>query len=91
MTFTNSTGSITSRISSSSLRNITSLVLYTFGQYLSSPNTTWEGGRGERRKGGEEEGGRGGGRGRSGRKGKRKRRGRKGERKRRGRAGRVGR
>ena len=32
------------------------MVLYTFGQYLSSPNTTWEGGRGERRKGGEEGG-----------------------------------
>ena len=78
MTFTNSTGSITSRISSSSLRNITSLVLYTFGQYLSSPNTTWEGGRGrgrgrgegeEREKGGKGGEGEGGGEGEEGEKG----------------------
>ena len=41
MTFTNSTGSITSRISSSSLRYMTSLGLWTLGQNRSSPITTY--------------------------------------------------
>ncbi len=47
MTLANSTGSITSRISSSSFRNMTSLGLCTLGQYLSRPITTLQGkGRG---------------------------------------------
>lgn len=41
-TFANSLGSITSKMSSTSLRNITSLVLFTFGQYLKRPRTTCE-------------------------------------------------
>ena len=41
ITLTNSTGSITSSISSSSLRNMTVLGLCTLGQNLSSPITTW--------------------------------------------------
>ena len=40
MTLMNSMGSMTSKISSSSFRNITSLGLCTFGQYLSRPRTT---------------------------------------------------
>lgn len=40
MTFTNSDGSITSRISSSSLRNITSFGLWVLGQYLRRAMTT---------------------------------------------------
>ncbi len=39
-TLTNSEGSMTSRISSSSLRNITSLGLWVFGQYFSRAITT---------------------------------------------------
>ena len=39
-TFANSPGSITSKISSTSLRNITSFVLFTLGQYRNRPNTT---------------------------------------------------
>lgn len=39
-TLTNSEGSITSKISSSSLRNITSLGLWVFGQYFSRAITT---------------------------------------------------
>lgn len=39
MTLTNSDGSITSRISSSSLRNITSLGLWVFGQYFNKAIT----------------------------------------------------
>ena len=42
MTLVNSAGSITSSISSSSLRNITSLGLWTFGQNLSRPIITWK-------------------------------------------------
>lgn len=40
MTFWNSAGSITSKISSTSLRNMTSLGELTLGQYLSKPSTT---------------------------------------------------
>jgi hypothetical protein len=39
-TFANSDGSMTSKISSTSFRNMTSLVLLTLGQYRSSPRTT---------------------------------------------------
>lgn len=43
ITFTNSDGSITSRISSSSFKNITSLGLWVFGQNFSKPTITWAG------------------------------------------------
>lgn len=42
MTLTNSEGSMTSKISSSSLRNITSFGLWVFGQYLRRAITTWQ-------------------------------------------------
>ena len=41
MTFWNSAGSITSSISSNSLRNITSFGLCVFGQYFNKPIITW--------------------------------------------------
>ena len=56
MTLTNSTGSMTSKISSSSLRNITSFGLCTLGQYFRRPVTTWGGGGGLEVEGGKGEG-----------------------------------
>ena len=41
MILTNSEGSITSKISSNSFKNITSFGLWVFGQYLRSAITTW--------------------------------------------------
>jgi hypothetical protein len=42
-TFANSFGSITSKMSSTSFRYMTSLVLLTLGQYRNRPRTTWIG------------------------------------------------